>query len=254
MAGLMVLVMLVALGIREPRYAEHEPGPRTERSPLLEVLRQLRAALGEASALPLIAVVLTYKMGETLADAMWKPMLFDRGFTASQIGLWTGTYGMVASIAGSFGAGVWVRSRSLVTALQWTALLRAAGVGAEWWLNAQPSPSAAQIIGVTCVEHVLGGAITTVMFALMMRHTRREIGGTHYTLLASLEVWGKLPFGPVSGALAQRHGYALVFGLGTTLCFAFALLVMWLGRRLRESDALAGVRAGAALIETATRP
>jgi MFS transporter, PAT family, beta-lactamase induction signal transducer AmpG len=218
------------------------------------LLARLAAALRRPETAALIAVIVSYKIGESLADAMWKPMLFDRGFTASQIGLWTGTYGMVASIAGSFGAGVWVRSRSLVTALQWTALLRAAGVGAEWWLNAQASPSAAQVIGVTCVEHVLGGAITTVMFALMMRHTRREIGGTHYTLLASLEVWGKLPLAPVSGALAQRHGYALVFGLGTTLCFAFALLVVWLGRRLRESDALAAVRAGAALIETATRP
>lgn len=234
MGGLMLVVMFVALGIREPR---EEPGPRAAPAQLHAVLLQLRAALRRASALPLIAVVLTYKMGETLADAMWKPMLFDRGFSASQIGLWTGTYGMAASILGSFGGGAWVRSRSLVSALQWIALLRAAGVAAEWWLNAQIGPSAAQVIAVTCIEHVAAGAITTVMFALMMRHTQREIGGTHYTLLASLEVWGKMPFAPLSGALAQRHGYALVFGLGTLLCCAFALLVLMLGRRLRHGDA-----------------
>ena len=44
---------------------------------------------------------------------------------------------------------------------------------------------------MTCVEHLLGGALTTVLFALMMRHTDREIGATHYTLLAELynELW-----------------------------------------------------------------
>lgn len=219
MAALMLVVMLVALGIRE---TEHTTAPDSERSSVREVFLQLKAALRESAAWPLIAVVVSYKMGETLADAMWKPMLFDRGFSAPQVGLWTGTYGMVASLIGSFLAGWWVRAYSMPKALLWTALLRAAGVAAEWWISVQDTPSAANVIGVTCIEHILGGAITTVMFALMMRHTQREIGGTHYTLLASLEVWGKLPFGLLSGAIAQRFGYSVVFGAGTLLCVLFA--------------------------------
>ncbi|MEY4577060.1 MAG: hypothetical protein RL701_1763, partial [Pseudomonadota bacterium] len=183
------------------------------------------------ATLPLIAVVLTYKMGETLADAMWKPMLFDRGFALADVGEWTGTYGMLASLIGSFASGLWLRSRSLSTALQVTALLRAAGVAAEWWISTLGAPLQAQVIAVTCIEHLLGGAITTVMFALMMRHTKREIGSTHYTLLASLEVWGKLPLGAASGVIDQHLGYPALYALGTGLCVAFAALVLWLRGR-----------------------
>jgi len=231
MAVLMLLVMAVALGVRERPAAAAASGGEPA-VPLREVLRQLRAALARSSALPLLGIVVSYKMGETMADAMWKPLLFDRGFPAAQIGLWTGTYGMLFSLFGSFAAGLWVRKHSLLSALLWTALLRALGVAAEWWLSLLGAPGAGQVIAVTCVEHLLGGAITTVMFALMMRHTEREIGATHYTLLASLEVWGKLPFGALSGFVAQRLGYPTLFGLATLLCALFALAVVGLRARL----------------------
>lgn len=229
MAILMLLVMLVALRLHEP---PDERATVAQTFRVREVFLQLSAAVRERTALPLLAVIVSYKMGETLADAMWKPMLFDRGYSVGQIGLWTGTYGMLASLAGSFGAGLWIKARPLPAALLSIALLRAAGVAAEWWISLQAGPTPEQIIAVTCIEHVLGGAITTVMFTLMMRHTRPEIGGTHYTLLASIEVWGKLPFGALSGVLAQRAGYPVVFGVGTALCVGFAVLVMGVRDRL----------------------
>lgn len=236
MAGLMLLVMAVALGVRERAHA----GAGVERPmPLRELGLQLRAAFTRSSALPLIAIVVSYKMGETMADAMWKPLLFDRGFPAPQIGLWTGTYGMVFSLAGSFAAGLWVRRRSLLGALLWAALLRALGVGAEWWLSLLAVPTASQVIAVTCVEHLLGGAITTVMFALMMHHTERAIGATHFTLLASLEVWGKLPFAALSGVIAQHLGYRALFGLATVLCAAFSFVVVGLRGRLEAEPQVA---------------
>jgi len=245
MAALMFVVMLCALSLREPAGSTSDAELPLS---LREVFRQLRAALGRSSALPLIAVVLTYKTGETLADSMWKPMLFDRGFPASSIGLWAGTYGMLASLIGSASAGALVRSWSLSRALALTAALRTVGVAAEWWISVHAGPSPAAVIGVTCVEHVVGGAITTVMFSLMMRHTQREIGGTHYTVLASLEVWGKLPLGALSGFIAQRFGYPSLFAIGTALCAAFAGFVWWL--RDRVEPASSGAVAAAPAIAT----
>jgi PAT family beta-lactamase induction signal transducer AmpG len=60
----------------------------------------------------------------------------------------------------------------------------------------------------------------------MMSHTDRTIGGTHYTLLASLEVWGKAPLGVLSGVIAAALGYPALFSIATLLCVAFAL---WVG-------------------------
>jgi hypothetical protein len=66
----------------------------------------------------------------------------------------------------------------------------------------------------------------------MMRATDKAIAGTHYTLLASLEVWGKLPLGALSGFVAVRAGYGGVFGIATLLCVAFAVLARAVRRRL----------------------
>ena len=238
MAALIVGVMIVAVVMREaPSSAEAETAAAKQLS-FREIWLILKEALSSRATLPLIAVVLSYKAGETLADGMWKPMLFDRGFSSADIGLWNGTYGMIASFIGSLFAGLWIRSRSMAAALIGTAVLRAVGVGAEWWVSVV-EVGAAAVIAVTCVEHLLSGAITTVMFALMMRHTRREIGGTHYTLLASLEVLGKGALGVFSGAIAQRLGYAALFAIATLLCLAFALLAYAVRTQLTAAGELA---------------
>jgi hypothetical protein len=94
------------------------------------------------------------------------------------------------------------------------------------------APTAAAVIVVTCIEHLFGGAITTVMFALMMRHADQRIGATHYTVLASLEVWGKLPLGVLSGVIAASLGYPALYAIASALCVAFAVLAAAMRPRL----------------------
>jgi MFS transporter, PAT family, beta-lactamase induction signal transducer AmpG len=227
LAALMALVMLGSLALREPAQTRGGSQPVAFRA----LLVKLRQALAQPASAALIVVVLSYKSGESLADAMWKPMLLDRGFSSAQIGLWAGTFGLLASLLGSAGSGLWLRHTPLVRVLFVSALLRAASVAGEWWISALATPSPGAVIAITCFEHLAGGAITTVMFALMMRHTDRHIGATHYTLLASLEVWGKLPLSALSGVLAARLGYQALFGISSALCVLFVLLVHgWRGR------------------------
>jgi MFS transporter, PAT family, beta-lactamase induction signal transducer AmpG len=228
-AVLLAAVLLMSLGLRE------SPADDAQSSEALDFARigaRLRAAWRESGTAILIVIVMTYKLGETLADAMWKPMLFDRGFSAPQIGLWTGTFGMLFSLLGSAGTGLWLRRTPLIAALIWSATLRAGGVGAECWLSLTQHASPNAVIVVTCLEHLLGGALTTVLFTLMMRRTDREIGGTHYTLLASLEVWGKLPLAALSGVIAAALGYPALFAIGSALCVAFTLLLVGIRSRI----------------------
>lgn len=238
-AALMVLVMLVALCVRE----EHDGA---ERAPLAgvsfaEIGARLGALLKDRASWAIVVVVTTYKTGEALADAMWKPMLLDRGFSSAQIGLWAGTFGMLCSLFGSAAAGVIARRLPLPLSLFAIACLRALGIAGEWWVSAVEVGSTA-VIAVTCLEHLLGGAITTVMFALMMRHTDQQIGATHYTVLASLEVFGKLPASALSGVIAAELGYESLFALATVLSLAFALLARALARPLAAPATNAAAR------------
>lgn len=202
----------------------HDAAPRGPGPSLREVMALLKAWLRERHAWWLVAFVATYKFGEAMADTMWKPFLVDAGFSARDITLWVGTWGVTASLLGSFVGGVCASRWRLGTAVAAAALFRVLPIAGEWWVSlGAPTPSA--VIAVTVAEHFFGGALTTAVFALMMSRVNRRIGATHYTALASLEVLGKYPPEWASGFLAQHFGYSAVFGAATGLSFLFLALV-----------------------------
>jgi hypothetical protein len=230
MAGIVAfaIAVVVAVGTRE---GQGEPAGSHPTIGLRDILRRLVDAARTPGAGWLLVFVATYKIGESMADVMFKPFLVDAGFDRGDIGLWVGTWGMVFSIAGSV-AGGWLASRiSMLGAVAITATLRAAAVGGEWWLSVV-TPTTAKLIAVTGAEHLFGGAITTAMFAFMMSRIDRRIGATHYTAIATVEVLGKVPASWLSGVLGQALGYPGLFALATALSIGFLGLLFPLRRAL----------------------
>jgi MFS transporter, PAT family, beta-lactamase induction signal transducer AmpG len=231
MAGLVGACFLVTLAWRER--AVKAPGPPD--SPLVhprmgEILGGLRRVVTAPGAGWLLLFIGTYKLGESMADTMFKPFLIDAGYTAAQIGKWVGTWGMLFSIVGSVAGGFLAGRVPLLRAVGITAALRAVPVAGEWWLSVvEATPG--RVVAVTCAEHLCGGALTTALFAYMMSRVDRRLGATHYTLLATVEVWGKLPSAWVSGLITDQTSYPWLFGIATVLSVAYlALLVPLRGR------------------------
>lgn len=230
MAGLVALSLLVTLSFRErPAAGDGEPAEQPVYPRIGEILALLGRSLRSRNALWLLLFVGTYKLGESMADTMFRPFLVDAGFGREQIGLWVGTWGMLFSIAGSFAGGLLASRVPLLRALAVTAVLRALPVAGEWWLSLV-EPTAQRVIAVTCAEQFFGGALTTALFAYMMSRVDRRIGATHYTLLATVEVSGKLPAAWASGAIAQATSYPALFALATLLSVAFLALLAPLSR------------------------
>src|SRR6478609_3908411 len=220
-------INLVILGIA---FVAREPVSMTSSSskPALgRVLRDLLQALRVPGAGWLLLFIATYKLGESMSDVLYKPFLVDAGIPPERIGLWVGTWGMLASLAGTILGGALAARLSLLEAVTITACLRVLPQLARAWLAAGPI-SDARFIGVTLSEELLGGALTTAVFAYMMSRVDRKVGASHYTLLASVEVAGKLPGGPIGGLLVGRAhwSYTECFLLGAILSALF-LLVLW---------------------------
>ena len=230
MAALVGLCFLVALAWDEKAALRDKPdlaarGPRG----ITEILSALLQSFARPGAGWLLLFIATYKLGESMADTMFKPFLIDAGFGREQIGLWVGTWGMLFSIAGSVAGGYLARRLPLLHAVGIAALFRALSVGGEWWLSLV-QPTAERVLIVTCAEHFFGGALTTALFAYMMSRVDRRIGATHYTLLAAIEVWGKLPSAWVSGWITDHSSYSLLFALSVVLSLAFLGLLAPLSR------------------------
>ncbi|MEM6454102.1 MAG: MFS transporter [Acidobacteriota bacterium] len=252
--GIMAILVLIAFGItwtfreqipraasatpaadaREEDDAEAENG-EDHPSTVKDVLRQLLIALRLPGTVWLLLFVGTYKIGETMADTMLRPFLVDAGFTDGQIGLWLGTWGTGVSIAGSVVGGLLASRIGLLRAVAITAALRAVAVGGEAWL-AMVEPTVARAAVVITVEQFFGGALTVALFAYMMSRVDRRIAATHYTLLATVEVQGKLIPSAFSGLVADALGYPLHFVISTALAVAFLGLLVPM-RRLERAAA-----------------
>ncbi len=237
MAALSLTAFAVLLFVREtpPR----EGGATATRVEWAEVFGRLKQALLLPGTGWLLLFIGTYKFGESMSDVLYKLFLVDSGIPPQKILLWVGTWGTVASLLGSAAGGLLAARVPLLGAVALTATLRVVPLVGRWAL-ATAGVSDASVIGVTLAEEFFGGALTTVMFAFMMSRVDRRIGATHYTLLASLEVWGKAPAGPLATWLADPArglglGYARVFLFGILLSLAFLVLLVPM-RRQRRAD------------------
>lgn len=209
-----------------------EPPPRDPAAILTttQAVATLRRWLTHRYAWWLLAAVASYKLGESMADAMFKPFVLDAGFSKEQIGLWIGTWGMLFSVAGSLSGGLMALRLPLTRALAIAATLRVAPLCGQWWLSTLDLPSSRAIVAITCSEHFFGGALTTVMFALMMASVDKRIGGSHFTVLAAVEVVGKTPSSWLSGVLADQYSYNVVFAIAVVQSALFLALLWPLGR------------------------
>jgi MFS transporter, PAT family, beta-lactamase induction signal transducer AmpG len=226
-AGLIATALLITLAWREPE-PEREPQDEPPHTSFRALFRSLGVALRQPGGLAVVIVVTSYKVGESLADAMFEPFLVRHAlWSESDIGLVIGVWGMGLSLLGSFFGG-WLASRlGVYRALVGFAVARTASIAALVWLGTL-APAQIGVLEVVLAkgsEELAGGGLTTAMFAFMMARVDRRVGATHYTLLAGLEVAGKSPGALLSGALADAIGFVGVFATGFGLSLVFLPLL-----------------------------
>ncbi|XP_066873914.1 major facilitator superfamily domain-containing protein 3 isoform X5 [Kogia breviceps] len=209
-----------------------------------------------------VGFVLTYKLGEQGTSGLFPLLLLDCGISAPELGLWNGVGAVACSIAGSsLGGALLARRRQplplLKSALQFrlgglacqTAMLfhldspgaslapctvlrgegwATAGRSLESWALLTSALPGTALLSL-CLQHFLGGLVTTTTFTLMMRCSQlapSALQATHYSLLATLELLGKLLMGTLAGALADSLGPRLCFSVFLALS---AAPVLYLG-------------------------
>lgn len=215
-----------------PRPPPSEPAPHT---------LHLGDLLAVSGTLWTMGFVLTYKLGEQGAGSLFPLLLLDRGFSTLELGLWNGVGTVACSIAGSsLGGALLTKHWQLLPLLRSVFWFCLGGLACQTTLlfyldtpGARLGPGTAlrgAALLSLCLQHFLGGLVTTATFTLMMRCSQlapSALQATHYSLLATLELLGKLMPGTLAGALADS--------LGLPLCFSFflalsAIPIVYLGQ------------------------
>ena len=252
MASVVALVMGISIFMREPpaklATPEHASSEHASSESAIQehassgaltismIVSRLRVALTTPTAGWVIALLATYKLGESLVDPVFQPVLLDQGMEPAEIGLIVGTFGMVASIAGSLGGGYLATRGSPLHALGYVAILRVLAIAGQWLIASFGPLAHGWVALATCAEHLASGALTTIMFAFMMERVDKRIGATHYTVLATLEVLGKAPLSLSAGFLAESLGVRVSFGLAVFFAAMWLVLHRLAVPKLRATD------------------
>ena len=162
--------------------------------------------LAQHRSLEILAFVVLYKLSDQLTQSLTRPFLVQVGFDDVDVGVATGTIGLVAAVLGTFAGGLLTQSMGLGRALwifgflQLVSNLGYAAV-AHVGVN-RPLMYAAQ-----AVELGATGLGSGAFGVLLLRLTQKRFSATQYALLSSLFTISRVLAGPVAGLAADTMGW-----------------------------------------------
>ena len=219
---------------------------------VLESWARLMAVPGTTWA---VTFVLCYKLCER-GEGTLPLYLVDKAVPLARLALWTGIVRSAASISGSAVSGLLITSQdysphSLL--LTWTKI-RIIPIFIQLLIirmwGSDPITSSHNLDTVTVdslmfysavsslvLANFCAGMITTATFTTMMRISQTaetEVQSTHYSLLATMEVLGKLMFASVAGWMIDMFGLEPVFQLFVVFA-VMTVPILWLRPQLEDS-------------------
>ena len=219
-AAFMLPGFLCTLLVKEP--AVYGTPPKTLREAIILPFREFIDRGGWAGALWMVAFVLLYKIGDSMATALSTKFYLDTGFSMTQIGLAANTTGFWASLAGGVVGGVWMVKLGVNRALWVFGALQAVAILGFAWL-ARSGPDTVLLSGVIGFEAFASlGLGSAAMVAFNSRASDPRYTATQYALLSALVVVPRTLVNASAGYVVAATGWFMFF----IVCFALAFPAM----------------------------
>lgn len=216
----------VTLWAPEPKLVAGSP--RTLQQAVIEPFLEF---FKRPEAITILAFILLYKLGDTLASAINVPFYLDLGFSKGEIGAIAKLFGFWATLIGGTLGGIWILRIGLYRSLWAFGFLQMASTFG-FVLLAQTGHSLPMLTGVIAVENFTGGLGTAAFVGFMGAMTDRRFTATQYALLSSLMGVPRVILSTPTGWIAGEIGWTLFF-VGCTMLAIPGLLMI---RRFRHWD------------------
>ena len=202
------------------------------------VIAPLVEYFSRRQALTILAFIVLYKIGDTMAGAMTTPFFLDIQFTKSEIGMVVKIFGSWATIAGGLAGGLLMLRMGIRHSLWIFGALQAASTAGFAFL-AGIGHSVAALAGVVAFENLSSGMGTAAYAAFMASMTDKRFTATQYALLSSLMGFPRVVAAAPTGWMPNDSD-GQVFFWGCTLLAAPGLLLLFQLTPRREETILTG--------------
>lgn len=221
----MVLGVCCFLAFRLPHVEVQRP-----RFSAKSLIAPVRDFLGRRGVVQVALFILLYKLGDMSMGPMVRPFWLDRGLSTTEIGLITGTFGVLAAIAGGLAGGVFMARFGIFHGIWFLGLWQSVSNLFYAWVAADPRAGHWGIYAASVAESFCGGLGTAAFLAFMMSICRKEFSATQYALLSALFKITGILAGSLSGWVTHQMGYAHYF----TLTFFLSLPAFLFLRNVRQ--------------------
>jgi PAT family beta-lactamase induction signal transducer AmpG len=206
MAFVMAFCALFTLFAEEPKVEASLPKSFKEAAlgPLIEFFSR-------PGSWTVLAFILLYKVGDTLAGAMATPFYLKIGYTPLEIGLVAKTAALAYIMTGGLIGGLLIYRYGIVRCLLAFGLLQALSTAgfailAKAAAMSGAAPSLWFLGGVIALEDISGGMGTAAFVAYMASQTDKRFTATQYALLTSLMGVPRVILSAQTGFLAEFLG------------------------------------------------
>lgn len=222
--------------------------------------RALDQFMGRPVAGWLLLLVVLYKLGDAFAGSLTTPFLIKAAlYSQAEVGVINKVIGIWMTILGALAGGALMLRLGLYRSLLVFGILQMAsnlgflaiavlGKGSmggfllpafDWGFVslAQDSQVDGLLLMVVAGENITGGMGTAAAVSLIMALSDRAFSATQYALLSALATIGRVWVGPMAGVLAPVTGWPVFFVLSTLLALPGLLMLVALGKHIRQLDA-----------------
>lgn len=220
MAGAMLPGIVTTLSAPEPK--TNMGSPETLKNAVIDPLVEYFSRSG---ALWILAFILLYKIGDTMASAMTTPFYLDIGFSKTEIGAVVKLFGFWATIVGSLIGGVIMIRLGINRSLWIFGFLQAVST-ACFAILARVGHSVPTLSWVIGFENFSSGMGTAAYAAFMASITNKKFTATQYALLTSLMGVPRVIASAPTGFLAKNLGWESFFIVCTLIAIPGMLLLL----------------------------
>jgi PAT family beta-lactamase induction signal transducer AmpG len=219
-AGIGVTLPLVAWAARRARFETF--------------LGSLASYFAQAGAVPFLAFIVLYKLGDAFAGSLLTPFLLQAmHYSTAEVGVVNKVIGLWLTIAGALVGGALMIRLGLWRSLMLFGVLQMLGNLGFWWLAlhgrdalpglvipafdwgfvklAQATPVDGGLLMAIASENITSGMGTTAFVAFLMSLCNRRFSATQFALLSAFASIGRVWVGPLAGVLAQSIGWPAFF-------------------------------------------
>ena len=225
--------LCMAVGIVTTLLAPEPESHITPRSLKESVWGPFREFFSREGAWPILAFILLYKLGDTMASAITMPFYLEMGFTKTEVGVVAKGAGLVAILLGMGLGGTLVLRLGTWRSLWVFGVLQGistAGFSLMAWWTALYGASNAVLSAVIGFENLSGGMGTAAYMAYMASQTDKRFTATQYALLTSLMGVPRTLLSAPAGYMAEAMGWGFFFLFCALVAIPGLMVLGYLGR------------------------